>query len=109
MTEGRLRIDKWLWFARFAKTRTMAQKLVQSGRVRINRRKSDDPAHPVRVGDVLTVAFDSGVRVLRVLGLGIRRGPAPEARTLYEEILSPSTSRFHGTEAFGDDFSSDED
>jgi ribosome-associated heat shock protein Hsp15 len=86
MAEGRLRIDKWLWFARLAKTRTLAQKLVASGRVRINRQKNDNAAHPVRIGDVLTIAVGGHVRVLRVAALGTRRGPPAEALHLYEDL-----------------------
>jgi ribosome-associated heat shock protein Hsp15 len=86
--EDRRRIDKWLWYARLAKTRTAAQALAVSGRVRVNSVKNDSASRPLKTGDVLTVALDSGVRVLRVLLLGERRGPAPEARLLYED-LSP--------------------
>jgi ribosome-associated heat shock protein Hsp15 len=84
-----LRVDKWLWFARLAKTRTLAQKLAVSGRVRVNRQKNDSAARQVKVGDVLTIAFDAGVRVLKVAALGSRRGPAVEARMLYEDLSPP--------------------
>ena len=83
-----LRIDKWLWHIRLAKTRTLAQRLVIGGHVRLNRVPVRQPSQVVRPGDVLTVAAFGRVRVLRVLALGERRGPAEEARTLYEE-LSP--------------------
>lgn len=89
MTDDRLRIDKWLWFARLARTRTLAQKLAVSGRVRINREKTETAARPVKIGDVLTIALDSGVRVLRIVGFAIRRGPATEARHLYEDLAPP--------------------
>jgi ribosome-associated heat shock protein Hsp15 len=102
MADDSLRIDKWLWFARLAKTRTLAQKLAVSGRVRINRRKNDSAAHPVRPGDVLTIAVESGVRVLRVTAIGARRGPASEARLLYEDMspprpVEPAAARPRGT------------
>ena len=58
--DTRQRIDKWLWFARLAKTRTAAQKLAVSGRVRVNREKSDSASRLVRMGDVLTIALESG-------------------------------------------------
>ena len=87
-SDGRQRIDKWLWFARLAKSRTLAQKLAVSGRVRVNRERSDSASRPIRAGDVLTIALDSGVRVLKVVDPGWRRGPAAEARLLYED-LSP--------------------
>ena len=85
--EARQRIDKWLWFARLAKTRTQAQALVAAGAVRINRQKIGNASHAVRVGDALTVTLSASVRVLRVTQTGERRGPAAEARLLYEEIL----------------------
>jgi ribosome-associated heat shock protein Hsp15 len=90
LAEGdRRRIDKWLWFARLAKTRTAAQALAVSGRVRVNRERIQSASRPLRVGDVLTVALESGVKVLKVATLGERRGPAPEARLLYEDLTPP--------------------
>lgn len=91
MTDAdRRRIDKWLWYARLAKTRTAAQALAISGRVRVNRERNDSASRPVRLGDVLTVALESGVRVLRIAALGERRGPAAEARLLYEDLSPPA-------------------
>ncbi len=87
--EGRQRIDKWLWFARLTKTRTLAQKLALSGRVRLNRAKIEAASQLVKAGDVLTIAGERGVRVLKVVDPGSRRGPAPEAQRLYED-LSPA-------------------
>ncbi|MCQ0987986.1 RNA-binding S4 domain-containing protein [Jiella marina] len=84
------RVDKWLFFARIVKSRTLAQKLVQSGGVRVNRDKIDNPARQVRVGDTLTISYARAVRVLTIRQPGLRRGPAPEAATLYEEIV-PAT------------------
>lgn len=89
MADDRRRIDQWLWFARVTKSRTLAQKLVATGRVRLNRVKTDNPAHVLRVGDVLTIADEHAVRVLRVLDLGERRGPAIEATELYEDLNAP--------------------
>ena len=91
--DGRRRIDKWLWFARFAKTRSVAKELIVAGRVRINRDKIDSPSRAVRVGDVLTLALRSGVRVLRVEHLGERRGPAAEARLLYRDMPDRTPDR----------------
>lgn len=85
---GAQRLDKWLWFARVAKTRTLASGLVADGKVRVNRQKVSKPAHGVRVGDVVTVSVARGVRVLKIEATGTRRGPATEARTLYEEIVA---------------------
>jgi ribosome-associated heat shock protein Hsp15 len=84
--EDRQRLDKWLWFARFAKTRTLAAKLVTSGFVRVNGQKTDSPAKALAVGDVVTLALARSTIVVRVEALGSRRGPAPEARGLYGEV-----------------------
>ncbi len=86
------RLDKWLWFARVAKTRTLAASIVANGRVRINRIRVTKPAHTVRPGDVVTVSVPGGVRVLKILGAGVRRGPATEAASLYEEIVPLRTT-----------------
>lgn len=86
MREDRQRLDKWLWFARFAKSRTLAAKLVQNGYVRVNGRRADNAAKPVAVGDVVTVALARTTAVVRVDDLGERRGPAPQARSLYSEL-----------------------
>jgi ribosome-associated heat shock protein Hsp15 len=80
------RLDKWLWFSRILKSRTMAAQLVSDGRVRINRSRVLKPSQSVRPGDVLTVALRGKVQVLRVLGAGVRRGPPAEAQALYELI-----------------------
>ena len=90
--DDRRRIDKWLWFARCARTRTTAQKLVIAGRVRVNRGKIDSASRGVRVGDVLTIALESGIRVLRIEALGQRRGPAAEARLLYADLTPPAAA-----------------
>ena len=87
--EARQRIDKWLFFARVVKSRSLAAKLVQAGRVRINRDKASQAADPVKPGDVLTIALDRRIVVFRVCAPGIRRGPAEEARTLYEDLSPP--------------------
>ena len=85
---GAQRIDKWLWFARVTKSRTLAAQLVQDGKVRVNRARASKPSHAVRSGDVLTIAIRGNVEVLKVLAPGERRGPAPEARRLYEVLSS---------------------
>jgi ribosome-associated heat shock protein Hsp15 len=81
-----LRLDKWLWHARFFKTRTLAAQLVGKGRLRINQTIVTKAHHRVRPGDVLTFPQGRTVRVVRVVELGSRRGPASEAQTLYEEL-----------------------
>ena len=84
----RIRIDKWLWFARQAKSRTLAAKLVEAGNVRINRERASAPSRMVGAGDVLTLALPGGVKVLEILACGTRRGPYLEASLLYRD-LSP--------------------
>ena len=86
MREDRQRLDKWLWFARFAKTRTLAAKMVTSGYVRLNGQRTDSAAKAVAVGDVVTIALARATLVVRIEGLGQRRGPAPEARLLYLDL-----------------------
>ena len=87
MTDGEsLRIDKFLWFARIVKTRSLAQKLAEDGRLRLAGRIIDLAHAPVRVGDVLSFALHGRVRVLKVEALPKRRGPPAEARTLYSEV-----------------------
>ncbi len=82
----RLRIDKWLWQARFIKTRSLATKLVSGGHVRVNGARIAKPAQPVGPGDVLTFAQGRRIRVVRVEALGLRRGPATEAQALYTDL-----------------------
>jgi ribosome-associated heat shock protein Hsp15 len=86
---GTLRLDKWLWHARFARTRSLAAKLVAQARFRINGNPTDKAHHAVRPGDVLTFPLGPHIRVIKVVGLGVRRGPAPEARLLYEDLEPP--------------------
>lgn len=83
-----LRLDKFLWFARLAKTRQLAQTLAEQGRLRIGGRVIDRAHAPVRVGDVLSFALYGRVRVIRVIALPRRRGPPAEARLCFED-LSP--------------------
>ena len=82
------RLDKWLWCARFLKTRSACAQLVAGGLVRINRQPTDKPHARLRPGDVLTLPLRHDVAVVRVLALATRRGPAPEARTLYEPLAN---------------------
>jgi ribosome-associated heat shock protein Hsp15 len=79
------RIDKWLWHARFARTRSAAQELARSGHVRVNRDKVREASRLVRRGDVLTLGLKRGVRVIRILAIAERRDSFKEARLLYEE------------------------
>jgi len=84
-----LRIDKWLWQARFFKTRGLAARQVSEGKVRVNAAKVSKPSRSVAPGDVLTFPQGHVIRVVRILALGERRGPAPEARMLYEDLSPP--------------------
>ncbi|EAT08311.1 MULTISPECIES: RNA-binding S4 domain-containing protein [Sphingomonadaceae] len=81
-----LRIDKYLWFARLSKSRSIAQKLAEEGHIRLNGRRIDRAHAPVRAGDLITFPHIESVRVVRVLALPVRRGPAPEAQSCYEEL-----------------------
>lgn len=85
--ETRMRLDKWLVYARFCKTRSVASTFVAKGRVRVNREPIKKASFEVKIGDVLTLPRGRGqVAVIRVLAIGERRGPATEARTLYEDL-----------------------
>lgn len=88
MTEpsARERIDKWLWHARVVRTRSAAAGLVEKGYVRVNGVRVTAPAHAVKRGDVLTIALDARVRLLKIEGFVARRGDASLARDLYIEL-----------------------
>ena len=102
MTQNeKLRVDKWLWHARFFKTRTLAAKVVAGGHLRVNSRKTEKSSTCVVAGDVLTFAQEKRIRVIKVIALGTRRGPASEAQLLYEDLTppqeyDPSTPKFDG-------------
>ncbi len=83
---AKIRLDKWLWFARVVKTRAIAQDLASSGHVRINGKRAESAAKAIRIGDVLTIALPSRVCVLKVLDVAERRGQAQAAQALYAEI-----------------------
>jgi ribosome-associated heat shock protein Hsp15 len=90
---GKQRIDKWLWFARVVKSRTGATRLVEDGHVRLNGARITVAAHALKAGDVLTIALDRQVRVLRVVGTGDRRGPFTEAKLLFDDLTMTQQSR----------------
>ena len=99
MTDDACRIDVWLWRARFFKTRSLAARIVEAGGVRLTRGGArlsiDKPSRPVHCGDVLTFAQGPRWLAVKVEALGVRRGPAPEARGLYslmEELGGEGTS-----------------
>lgn len=89
MAEGSLRLDQFLWYARFAKTRNIAQSLVGEGHVRIDGRAVHKPAAAVRVGSVLGLPLAGHVRIVRVEALPARRGPPPEAQACYTDLVPP--------------------
>ncbi len=88
--DGACRADVWLWRARLCKTRTLAARLVESGRIRVNRSggasRLDKASRPLRPGDELVFAVGGRLTAIRILGLGVRRGPPAEARALYEPL-----------------------
>jgi ribosome-associated heat shock protein Hsp15 len=86
MSEPALRLDKWLWHARFIKQRQLAIDLVRRRRIRLNDQLVEKVHKAVRPGDVITLVIPAGVRVLEVVALGERRGPAPEAQALYKVL-----------------------
>ena len=81
-----LRLDKWLWYARFFKTRSAASKMISSGKLRIDGALVNKPHRAVQIGHVYTFGQGPHIRVIKVLGLATRRGPAPEAALLYEDM-----------------------
>ncbi len=84
-----LRIDKWLWYARFFKSRSGAARLCAGGRMRVNSQPIAKARHAVRIGDVLTFPQARTIRVIEIVDLGVRRGPAAEARALYNDLEPP--------------------
>jgi ribosome-associated heat shock protein Hsp15 len=90
LTGDRQRIDRWLWHSRVVRTRVAAASLAHAGHVRLNGQRIDASSHPVRPGDVVTVALDRTVRVMKVLGFADRRGSSDDARLLYEDLAMPA-------------------
>ncbi|MGI9373348.1 MAG: RNA-binding S4 domain-containing protein [Hyphomicrobiales bacterium] len=86
------RVDKWLWYARIVKTRTLGAKLVSGGKVRLNKQRISKPSHVVKPGDTLTFMLHERLRVLNIVNCGARRGPASEAQALYDD-LNPELER----------------
>ena len=95
LTENRQRIDKWLWHARVVRTRSSSAALVTEGHVRLNGERISAASRPVKAGDVVTVALDRVVRILKVIGFAERRGDADAARLLCEDLtpISPVAAR----------------
>ncbi len=89
MTPGKIRLDKFLWHARFAKTRSLAVRLCEAG-IRIDGVLVEKPGAMVRPGQVLTFALGRHIRVIELVAIGDRRGPAEEARALYRDLAPPT-------------------
>ena len=85
MTE-KIRLDTWLWYARFYKSRSLSSKAILSGKLRVNSNKIIKPASKVKINDVLTINHINMVRIIQVQSLGSRRGPASEAQKLYNDL-----------------------
>lgn len=88
----RQRIDKWLWHARMVRTRSAAAALAEAGHVRLNGKRVTAASQPVRLGDVVTLALDRAVKVVKVEGFCDRRGGPPLARSLYRELTTGSAA-----------------
>jgi len=98
---GAVRVDKWLWWARFFKTRSLAAKVVTSGHLRVNGEKVAKTAFGVGPGDTLTFSQGHDIRVVRIAAVGSRRGPASEAQALYSDLTParddvPANPRYEG-------------
>lgn len=87
------RLDKFLFFSRALKSRTLAQKFIESGAVRVNSERTDRSDLKVGAGDVLTMQLHNRITVWRIIDCGTRRGPAPEAQSLYEDLSPPPLPR----------------
>ena len=85
------RLDKWLWYARFFKSRSLATRVCTRGRIRVNGKVTGKAHQGLHVGDVLTFPKGRDIRVVRILGLGARRGPAAEAQALYDDLEPPES------------------
>lgn len=82
---AKIRLDKWLWFARIVKTRTLAQKLITGGNVRVDGERAKLTSQKVGAGQTLTISVADAIKILEIVAVGERRGPAPEAQLLYND------------------------
>ena len=92
-----MRIDRFLFFIRLLKSRTLAQRVIDEGRVRIDGRRVEKSSEEVRVGSVIALPLGAQVRILRVVALPTRRGPASEARACYEELTEANPRPSEGS------------
>ena len=95
---AKLRLDKWLWQARFFKSRSLAAELIEAGSVRVNGTRVTRPGRDISAGDTLTFPLGARIRVIRITALGLRRGPATEAQGLYLD-LDPSAAPIDGSDS----------
>ena len=91
MTE-KIRLDIWLWYARFYKSRSLSSKAILSGNLRVNSIKIIKPASKVKINDVLTINHVNTVRIIQIQSIGARRGPASEAQALYKDLSADVTA-----------------
>ncbi|MDT0681912.1 RNA-binding S4 domain-containing protein [Roseicyclus sp. F158] len=91
-----IRVDKWLWHARFFKSRGLSAKAVSDGGIRVDGVRISKPSRSVGPGNTLTFVTGNRVRVVRIVDVGTRRGPAPEAQALYEDLSPPPEPRDDG-------------
>ena len=102
--DGGLRIDKWLWYARFFKTRSAATKMVASNKLRLNGEVMGKPHRQIQIGQTLTFPQASQIRVIQIDALSTRRGPATEAATLYTDLAPPEMTKNKEKAAVAADF-----
>ena len=88
----KIRLDTWLWYARFYKSRSLSSKAILSGKVRVNSNKIIKPASKVKINDVLTINHVNTVRIIQIQSIGARRGPASEAQALYKDLSAELTA-----------------
>lgn len=91
----KIRLDTWLWYARFYKSRSLSSKAILSGKLRVNSNKIIKPASKVKINDVLTINHLNIVRIVQVQNLGTRRGPASEAKNLYKDLSGDATGAYN--------------
>ena len=91
----KIRLDTWLWYARFYKSRSLSSKAILSGKLRVNSDKIIKPASKVKINDVLTITHVNMVRIIQVESLGVRRGPASEAQKLYKDRSGDTKGTFN--------------
>ncbi|PHQ66167.1 MAG: RNA-binding protein S4 [Sneathiella sp.] len=101
VSSATVRVDKWLWFARFFKSRSIAAKQIQSRKVRVNSVIAGKTSTLVKAEDILTFPQEKDIRVVRIIDIGVRRGPATEARLLYEDLTPLEPKKIDKTSMAG--------